>query len=122
MSFNTGTVAQADVHRRRRAVSLTVLDPRPVRWISVSGWPLVDEGADGHIDRRPGVHRADTYPFRQPGDVVSRCGSLSNIDSRGFRERYATRTECTGGRFVAAVNHVAPASFEPNTSPEVAPK
>lgn len=35
---------------------------------------------------------------------------------------YATVTEYTGGSLVATVDHVAPASPDPNTSPEVAPK
>lgn len=35
---------------------------------------------------------------------------------------YAARTACTGGSFVAAVNQVLPASREPKTSPDVAPK
>jgi hypothetical protein len=34
----------------------------------------------------------------------------------------AARIEWTGGSFVAAVNHVFPASPDPNTSPDVAPK
>jgi diaminopropionate ammonia-lyase len=37
-------------------------------------------------------------------------------------EGYAARTENTGGRWDAAVDQVAPASPEPNTSPDVAPK
>ena len=34
----------------------------------------------------------------------------------------ASLTEYTGGSRVAALNHVRPASAEPNTSPDVAPK
>jgi hypothetical protein len=34
----------------------------------------------------------------------------------------AVRTEYTGGRWLAAVRQVAPASPEPKTSPDVAPK
>ena len=106
-------------------VSLTVIDPQdPYRWISVSGTAtLVDEGADDHIDRLAKKYiGADTYPFRQPGErrVTVRI-AVETSTAAGWNS-YATRTECTGGRFVAAVNHVAPASFEPNTSPEVAPK
>ena len=49
------------------------------------------------------------------GAAVARTGTLGKAG-------YATRTECTGGSFDAAVNQVAPASREPKMSPEVAPK
>ena len=68
--------------------------------------------------------RAATCTQRQPGSSASPSGSPRTwIESRGIAtEAYAARTECTGGSFVAAVNHVFPASPEPNTSPDVAPK
>ena len=62
----------------------------------------------------------------QEGDrAAGKLRHLPKLGARGLAlgsGRYATRTECTGGRFVAAVNQLAPASREPKTSPEVAPK
>jgi len=69
-------------------VSLTVVDPGdPYRWLSVSGTAtLVDEGADGHIDRLAKKYiGADSYPFRQPGEqrVTVRI-AVEKVDGRGL--------------------------------------
>jgi PPOX class probable F420-dependent enzyme len=69
-------------------VSLTVVDPRdPYRWLSVSGTAtLVDDGADGHIDRLAKKYiGADSYPFRQPGERrVSVRIAVDRVDGRGL--------------------------------------
>jgi PPOX class probable F420-dependent enzyme len=67
-------------------VSLTVVDPQdPYRWLSVSGTAtLVDAGADDQIDRLAKKYiRADSYPFRQPGErrVTVRI-AIEKIDGR----------------------------------------
>jgi PPOX class probable F420-dependent enzyme len=67
-------------------VSLTVVDPHdPYRWVSVSGTgTLVDEGADGQIDRLSKKYiDADSYPFRQPDErrVTVRI-AIAKIDGR----------------------------------------
>jgi PPOX class probable F420-dependent enzyme len=69
-------------------VSLTVVDPSdPYRWLSVSGTAtLVDDGADGHIDRLAKKYiGADSYPFRQPGEqrVTVRI-AVEKVDGRGL--------------------------------------
>jgi formate dehydrogenase subunit gamma len=59
--------------------------------------------------------------------------TLGDVDEQWARRHHAKwatvaaaqaemRTEATGASRVAAANHVAPASAEPNTSPDVAPK
>ena len=72
VSFNTPYGRAKPTHIANDArVSLTVVDPGdPYRWLSVSGTAtLVDEGADGHIDRLAKKYiGADSYPFRQPGE------------------------------------------------------
>lgn len=69
-------------------VSLVVVDPGdPYRWLSVSGTAtLIDEGADGHIDRLAKKYiDADSYPFRQPGEqrVTVRI-TVEKVDGRGL--------------------------------------
>jgi len=61
--------------------------------------------------------------LRQQDDLshVPIMGHTSDTSSEAGAV-YATRTELTGARRSWAVNHEAPASAEPNTSPEVAPK
>ena len=72
VSFNTAYGRAKPTHIANDArVSLTVVDPGdPYRWLSVSGTAtLVDEGADGQIDRLAKKYiGADSYPFRQPGE------------------------------------------------------
>jgi formate dehydrogenase subunit gamma len=58
--------------------------------------------------------------------------TLGDVDEAWAREHHAkwvpppdgqaTRTDVTGASLVATVNQVSPASAEPNTSPDVAPK
>ena len=48
--------------------------------------------------------------------------TASSSCARSGRISRAVRTEYTGGRWVAALNQLAPASAEPKTSPDVAPK
>jgi hypothetical protein len=63
--------------------------------------------------RRRAHHRcAPAAPTRRDRPATRRRADLS----------YTATTENTGGSRVATVDHVAPASPEANTSPEVAPK
>ena len=95
-------------HRSRVVESLLVarsLEPRlrPTSLIGLS-LPVTREVVESDTTLR---RRLQSVPYRRlPG-------------SASF---YATRTENTGGSFDIAVNHVPPASREPNTSPDVAPK
>ena len=89
VSFNTAYGRAKPTYIANDArVSLTVVDPGdPYRWLSVSGTAtLVDEGADGHIDRLAKKYiGADSYPFRQPGErrVTVRI-AVEKIDGRGI--------------------------------------
>ena len=89
VSFNTAYGRSKPNHIAKDArVSLTVVDPGdPYRWLSVSGTAtLVDEGADGHIDRLAKKYiGADSYPFRQPGEqrVTVRI-AVEKIDGSGI--------------------------------------
>jgi hypothetical protein len=113
-------------------VSLVVVDPNdPYRWIAVTGTTtLIDEGANAQIDRlsrsTPGARSTRrTGRARHGSRSASRPpgSSPAGSDPPGLTPpRQAARTECTGGSFVAAVNQVFPASRDPNTSPDVAPK
>jgi PPOX class probable F420-dependent enzyme len=89
VSFNTayGRAKPTYIANDSR-VSLTVVDPSdPYRWLSVSGTAtLVDDGADGHIDRLAKKYiGADSYPFRQPGEkrVTVRI-AVEKIDGRSL--------------------------------------
>src|SRR4029079_2081380 len=104
-------------------LSLVVLDPQdPYRWIAITGTAAMrDECANNQIDRLSKKYTGrEKYASHREGETrVSVRISPTWIESRGLGE--AALTECTGGSFEPAVNHVLPASPEPKTSPEVAP-
>jgi PPOX class probable F420-dependent enzyme len=88
-SFNTayGRAKPRYIERDER-VSLAVVDPdNAYRWISISGRAtLVDEGADGQIDRLAKKYLGeDTYPFRGPGERrVSVRIAPFRVETRGL--------------------------------------
>ena len=93
----------------RRDVARELVLGRDGSWVEVAVAGDERQGLGPRLRERPqqiGVHAR--HAWRLPGA----CDSYA----------YEARTECTGGSFVAAVNQVLPASPEPNTSPEVAPK
>ena len=59
--------------RRDPRVALAIMDPgNPYRFVQIRGrvQRRTEEGADAHIDRLAKKYLgADTYPFRQPGEV-----------------------------------------------------
>lgn len=59
--------------RRDGRVALAIMDPaNPYRYLQVRGRieRITEDGADAHIDRLAKKYLgADTYPFRQPGEV-----------------------------------------------------
>ncbi len=59
--------------RRDGRVALAIMDPaNPYRYVQVRGRieRITEDGADAHIDRLAKKYLgADTYPFRQPGEV-----------------------------------------------------
>ena len=59
--------------RRDRRVALAIMDPQnPYRYLQIRGrvTQVTEQGADAHIDRLAKKYLgADTYPFRQPGEV-----------------------------------------------------
>jgi PPOX class probable F420-dependent enzyme len=59
--------------RRDGRVALAIMDPaNPYRYLQIRGrvQRITEEGADAHIDRLAKKYMgADTYPFRQPGEV-----------------------------------------------------
>jgi len=59
--------------RRDGRVALAIMDPQnPYRHIQIRGRVerVTEDGADAHIDRLAKKYMgADTYPFRQPGEV-----------------------------------------------------
>ena len=59
--------------RRDPRVALAVSDPsNPYRYIQIRGRvaEITEDGADAHIDRMAKKYLgADTYPYRQPGEV-----------------------------------------------------
>ena len=59
--------------RRDGRVSLAIMDPQnPYRYVQIRGRveKITPDGADAHIDRLAKKYLgADTYPFRQPGEV-----------------------------------------------------
>lgn len=65
----------------------------------------------------PGCRDEDHYA---PTMAPARAGSPARPDSAG--DQAVAATDITGGRRVAASNQLEPASAEPNTSPDVAPK
>jgi hypothetical protein len=61
------------------------------------------------------------FPLWKPGRL-SRSGAAAGMRRAADDIAQLALIEWTGGSREAAVNHVAPASPEPKTSPEVAPK
>jgi PPOX class probable F420-dependent enzyme len=59
--------------RRDGRVALAIMDPQnPYRYVQIRGRVerITEDGADAHIDRLAKKYMgADTYPFRQPGEV-----------------------------------------------------
>ena len=59
--------------RREPRVALTIMDPQnPYRYLQIRGRVerITEDGGDAHIDRLAKKYLgADTYPFRQPGEV-----------------------------------------------------
>src|SRR5262245_54364459 len=59
--------------RRDGRVALAIMDPQnPYRYLQIRGRveKITADGADAHIDRLAKKYLgADTYPFRQPGEV-----------------------------------------------------
>jgi PPOX class probable F420-dependent enzyme len=59
--------------RRDGRVALAIMDPQnPYRYLQIRGRVerITEDGADAHIDRLAKKYMgADTYPFRQPGEV-----------------------------------------------------
>jgi PPOX class probable F420-dependent enzyme len=59
--------------RRDARVALAIMDPaNPYRYVQIRGRieRVTEDGADAHIDRLAKKYLgADTYPFRQPGEV-----------------------------------------------------
>lgn len=59
--------------RRDPRVALAISDPEnPYRYLQIRGRvaEITEDGADAHIDRMAKKYlNADTYPFRQPGEV-----------------------------------------------------
>jgi PPOX class probable F420-dependent enzyme len=71
---NTAKGRWKDRNMRRDArVALAIMDPaNPYRHLQIRGRVerITEEGADAHIDRLAKKYLgADTYPFRQPGEV-----------------------------------------------------
>ena len=85
-------------------VTVAARDRRRGRAVRSTGWSRSSETQTGVRLKPDPSHRLEVWLSQTPFSS------------------YATRTECTGGSFVAAVNHVPPASLEPKTSPDVAPK
>ncbi len=108
----------ADAHWKLGGIDRHVDPSRPVAWID-----------DAHDDALPVLGhrplRTDAARDHRPGHRDHRAGG-GRAPSLGPRPRergYTLAvTENTGGRRVAAVNQLPPASPEPNTSPDVAPK
>ena len=59
--------------KKGAAVAMAIVDPdNPYRYVQIRGRVVraSEEGADAHIDRLAKKYLgADTYPFRQPGEV-----------------------------------------------------
>lgn len=63
--------------RERPAVAISVTDPdNPYRYLEVRGKvvEITEEGGDAHIDKLAARYmNAESYPFRQPGEVRVIC-------------------------------------------------
>jgi hypothetical protein len=106
-----GPADQTARHWKLDAVERYVGLTRPVAW--------VDDGHDEHTRAWAQTRTAPTLlicPHPSTGLTQELCGQLV-----GWAQGLAT-TENTGGSREATVDQDAPASADPNTSPEVAPK
>ena len=88
VSFNTARGrAKPRYLARDPRLSLTVVDPGdPFRWVALSGTAeLVDEGADGQIDRLAKKYLGqDAYPWRGPDERrVSVRIAVEKVDGTG---------------------------------------
>ena len=141
VAFNTGKGNAKDEQLRvDPRVSLIVVNPQnPWHWVCRRRHRDDHRGRRRRTDRRAReeVPRQGHVPLAQPrGDARHREASRSSTSTRpastaecrcptevGHRgPDYAARTEYTGGRCSATLVHEPPASPEPKTSPEVAPK
>ncbi len=111
LSF-AGAVPTVDGHWKLDAIDLHAGAERPVAWIDDAH----DERCRAWAEQRPGPTLLITTDPAQ---------GLTDADVERLLAWAADQpaaTEYTGGSRTAAVDQVAPASPEPNTSPEVDPK
>jgi hypothetical protein len=87
---------------------------------------LGSDRADTTMQRRdqpahmPGTTASYLPPVGAPHSPDAPRAAIEPAGRLAFQGQ--VRTEYTGGRWLAAADHVAPASPDPNTSPDVAPK
>ena len=150
--FNTarGRAKPRHIERDPRVSSSSSTRATGINWVSVSGTAtLVDEGADAQIDKLAKKYLdADTYPFRKAGEqrvsvpIDAREGrsprlrrgdlvtpgdchrtAVRHVRGQGYRlSRLARSHRVHRGQSLGHRHQLAPASPEPNTSPDVAPK